>query len=249
MISYDTKVDIRRPIRTPEGGDLTVRVAGPVPRAIAWVLDLTIRTVGYLTIATMLAIVAPGGLYGALVALLIFAGEWLYSSLAEGLYGTTPGKKVMGLAVVQRDGSPCGLEAAFIRNIVRFVDLLPPIYGFGLVSMLFSPDFQRLGDRAAGTVVVYRSTTARRRASVAHQAWARAVVQERDRAEPMAPPVALTGEEEAAILEFVQEAPTWGVERATEVTDYAAALTGEVGAAGRRRIFQYAAWLDGRRER
>ena len=47
MSSYAEKADTRRPIRTPEGGTLTVRVAGPVPRVIAWTIDLIIRLIGY----------------------------------------------------------------------------------------------------------------------------------------------------------------------------------------------------------
>ncbi|MFC6719288.1 RDD family protein [Natrialbaceae archaeon GCM10025810] len=111
-----------------------------------------------------LASVAFGGAYEALggyavvlslLALLpIFA---TYSFLCEWRYGRTPGKVNRGLLVVMADGSPCTYRASAVRNLFRYVDLLgvPPLV-VGLVAALAS-DGRRLGDRAAGTVVV-RST-------------------------------------------------------------------------------------------
>lgn len=257
MTNYADKTDTRRPILTPEGGTLTVRVAGPVPRAIAWIIDTVIRVIGYFGLAIVVAIVAPGGFGQALFALTIFASEWLYFSLFEGFKGATPGKKRCGLIVVQRDGSPCGLEASFVRNIVRFVDFLPPFYGFGLMSLFFSPDFQRLGDRAAGTLVVYgdkkvpKKPVASRRpqsASARRRSRRRAEPEDGPQAsfQPVAVPVALTGEEEAAILEFARRAPVWGQDRAAEIANLAEPLTGLRGSAGRQRLMEYALWLEER---
>lgn len=236
---------------------LTVRVAGPVPRAIAWTIDTAIRFLGYFLLAIIYGIVAPGGLGQALFALTIFASEWLYFSLFEGLKGATPGKRRCGLMVVQRDGSPCGLEASFVRNIVRFVDFLPPFYGFGLMSLFFSPDFQRLGDRAAGTLVVYGdkeepkkpATTRRSESASARRRKRRGGGPEdepRVALESAAVPVALTGEEEAAVLEFARRAPIWGQDRAAEIANLAEPLTGLRGSAGRQRLLEYAQWLEER---
>lgn len=246
MSSYAEKADTRRPILTPEGGTLTVRVAGPVPRVIAWTIDLIIRLLGYIVLLVVFSTVFSGDLAGAAFALTLFAGEWLFYSLFEGLHGATPGKKRCGLVVVQRDGSPCGLEAAFVRNIVRFVDFLPPFYGFGLASMALSADFQRLGDRAAGTLVVYVNEERLPKAPRKSRRKVR-------RIEPTAPsveaaplPVALTGEEEAAVSEFARRAPIWGDARADELAELAEPLTGLRGAASRKRLLQFAQWLEER---
>lgn len=70
--------------------------------------------------------------------------------------GCSPGKQVMGLRVVQDDGTPIGWSASLIRNLLRFVDMLPFGYFLGAISCLQHPHFKRLGDLAAGTLVVYR---------------------------------------------------------------------------------------------
>jgi len=70
----------------------------------------------------------------------------------------TPGKKTLGLQVLNGDGTPVIWSASLLRNILRTVDFLPLLYGVGLVSMLMSNRFQRLGDLAADTIVVYTNT-------------------------------------------------------------------------------------------
>ena len=76
----------------------------------------------------------------------------LYFVLPEGLYGATPGKRRLKLCVVQADGTPCRLGAALIRGLLRYVDL----FLFGLVAYLSMrpPLYQRVGDKAAHTLVV-----------------------------------------------------------------------------------------------
>lgn len=70
--------------------------------------------------------------------------------------GSSPGKQIMGLRVIQDDGTPIGWSASLIRNLLRVVDLLPFGYFLGAISCLQHPHFKRLGDLAAGTLVVYR---------------------------------------------------------------------------------------------
>ena len=70
--------------------------------------------------------------------------------------GCSPGKQVMGLRVVHDDGTPIGWAASLIRNLLRFVDMLPFGYFLGAISCLQHPHFKRLGDLAAGTLVIYR---------------------------------------------------------------------------------------------
>ncbi len=73
--------------------------------------------------------------------------------------GMTPGKKSIGIQVLNSDGTPIGWSASMLRNVLRTVDFLPLFYGFGLISMLLSGKFQRLGDLAADTLVVYHNNT------------------------------------------------------------------------------------------
>ena len=68
--------------------------------------------------------------------------------------GQSPGKRVLGLRVIKVQGYPISFSDSAIRNIVRIVDMLPFAYGVGLLTMLLNKNWQRLGDLAAGTLVV-----------------------------------------------------------------------------------------------
>lgn len=77
-----------------------------------------------------------------------------YFVLFEGLVAGTPGKLLLGLRVVKGDGSRCDWSNALVRNLVRLVDGLPAFYLVGLVSIAVTKKNQRLGNLAAGTLVV-----------------------------------------------------------------------------------------------
>ncbi len=79
---------------------------------------------------------------------------YAYYAILEALTGATLGKMVIGLKVVKLDGSAFGLGASLLRNLIRFVDFLPVFYLLGLISVAMSKQKQRLGDMAAGTLVV-----------------------------------------------------------------------------------------------
>lgn len=81
-------------------------------------------------------------------------GGLVYHVLLEGFLGRTAGKAAVGVRVVRTDGSNCTVRAATVRTAVRFVDFLPACYLLGILSMLRSARNRRLGDVAAGTVVV-----------------------------------------------------------------------------------------------
>ena len=76
----------------------------------------------------------------------------LYFTLFEWLYGATPGKLVFGLRVVKEDGGGCSLGSAFVRALLRFVDGL--FCGLVAYAKMKAPQYQRLGDQAARTIVV-----------------------------------------------------------------------------------------------
>ena len=73
--------------------------------------------------------------------------------------GQSIGKRALGLRVIKEGGYPIGFSDAAIRNLVRIVDFLPFCYGVGLFSMLINRDWRRLGDLAAGTLVIKTART------------------------------------------------------------------------------------------
>jgi hypothetical protein len=104
--------------------------------------------------------------------------------------GRSPGKQWMGLRVVHDDGTPVGWSASLLRNLLRVVDLLPFGYFLGAISCLQHPHFKRLGDIAAGTLVIYRE-----------QSHSRPELPE---AQPRRPAFVLTLTEQRAILGFAE---------------------------------------------
>jgi uncharacterized RDD family membrane protein YckC len=91
----------------------------------------------------------------AAVLLVVFSLQWGYFPTFEWLWdGQTPGKRLLGLRVVADDGGKAGPVAVLVRNLLRPVDFLPAGYFLGLVSVVLNPQSKRVGDLAAGTVVV-----------------------------------------------------------------------------------------------
>jgi hypothetical protein len=81
--------------------------------------------------------------------------NWGYFTLFEAFWnGRTPGKRVARIRVIQRSGRSIGLVESMARNLVRYVDQLPFFYGVGVIAMFVNKQHQRLGDLAAGTLVV-----------------------------------------------------------------------------------------------
>jgi uncharacterized RDD family membrane protein YckC len=225
-------LDTYRPVETPEGVEIGLRVAGPVPRLLAALVDLGLRVLVYLGLAI------PAGLFGrsgsGLYLIGLFLVEWFYPVLFEVKRGgATPGKRSLGLMVLHRDGTPVGWSASVIRNLLRFADFLPAAYGFGLAAMLVDRDFRRLGDLAAGTVVVHRDTVA---------AGTRVPA-----APPLRPPAALSLDEQRAIIEFAERLGSWPEARAAELAGLVTPLTSSAGADGVGRLVGMANWLLGRR--
>lgn len=189
-------------VETPEGIDLLLHPAGLVPRALAFALDLLIR-------GAIVAILGFGfsllGKFGLGVgALLLFLVQWWYMVLFEVLNeGRTPGKQWLGLKVVHDDGTPVGWASALTRNLLRFVDMLPFGYFLGALSCLWHPSFKRLGDLAAGTLVVYRE-----------RAPARPTLPSAD---ATVSPIPLTLAEQHALIAFAERHATLSAERRLEL--------------------------------
>jgi uncharacterized RDD family membrane protein YckC len=140
---------------TPEGIALSLRPAGVVPRFYAYLLDFLIRFA--ILIALTMVAAFLGGMGAGFWLITYFLLEWLYPVVFELLpKHATPGKRVLGLNVVMDSGLPVTPAAALLRNLLRAADFVPLLYGVAWVAMLWRRDFKRLGDMAAGTLVVYR---------------------------------------------------------------------------------------------
>jgi uncharacterized RDD family membrane protein YckC len=195
-------LDTRYKVETPEGIDLTLRPASLVPRALAFAIDLAIR--GLVLLLVFLLLELLGKLGKGLAAIVIFMLTWWYMVLFEVLnQGRSPGKQWLGLRVVHDDGTPVGWAASLTRNLLRFVDFLPFAYGLGILSSLSHPAFKRLGDLAAGTLVVYKEIPAARPAL--------------PEVEPLRAPFSINLAEQRAILAFAERQSGLSSARCNEV--------------------------------
>jgi uncharacterized RDD family membrane protein YckC len=154
------------------GIPLALRIAGPGARAYAFLIDWHIRLIlglawfcaatllynGRLSLATagfgetrwLVGVLAP--------ALTIFLLYHLVLELA--LRGRTPGKRMAGVRIVDRQGAVPQIGALLVRNVFRLIDCLPAFYGVGVVTVVVSAEHVRVGDMAAGTLLVYESAPA-----------------------------------------------------------------------------------------
>jgi len=197
------KLDSVSHLETPEGIDLLLRPAGPLPRSIAWLFDLLLRGVLIACLALLLQFL--GVLGRGLFVILTFVINWGYPILFEVLWqGRTPGKQLMKLCVVHDDGTPVGWPSSITRNLLRSADMLPFAYGFGLMSCLLNRQFKRLGDWAAGTLVVYQ----------ARQKNTRPALPE---ALPLRLPFVLSVDEQRAVLDFAERSEQFSSARRAEL--------------------------------
>jgi uncharacterized RDD family membrane protein YckC len=152
-------------IDTPEQVALEFSLATIGSRFLAVAIDTIIQ----IACAIALLLVVAAGIWatGALglaarpwvLAVLVIGGFVIYYgyfAVFETLWnGQTPGKRVIGLRVIHASGRPISAWEAILRNVVRLVDQMPAIYAIGIVSVFVTERSQRLGDLAAGTVVVH----------------------------------------------------------------------------------------------
>lgn len=160
IVNYE--FEDRVTIETPEGVDLQLTLAGIGSRFASALIDGIIETV--ILVALYLLLVGGGSLgltpdqggfavaLYTVVAFIVFVG---YDVAFEVLNsGRTPGKRLNGLRVVRDGGEPVTFLASSVRNILRLIDILPTAYLVGCISILVSSRNKRIGDLAAGTLVV-----------------------------------------------------------------------------------------------
>ncbi len=154
VTSQALAIDTSASFATPEHIAFTFRIAGPMIRFFAWVIDVLLRIVVMLVLAIPFLLIDLNiGIGVALIAFFII--DWLIAGFVEWRWeGFTPGKKICRIRVIGVDGLPAGAGSCFLRNILRYADSLPS-FATGIIAMVISGRFQRLGDLAAGTLVVY----------------------------------------------------------------------------------------------
>jgi len=150
-------------LQTPEQVELHLELAGVGSRLLAAVVDsllqvlvllglgLALGAVRWVTSGDLSRLGANLAIAGGAAVLVVIA----YHTVLETLWaGQTPGKRLAGLAVVRDDGGPAGIGEVLVRNVLRVVDFLPAFYALGLVVLFVGRGGKRIGDIAAGTVVV-----------------------------------------------------------------------------------------------
>ena len=173
---------------SPEAVRLDLPVSGPVPRMLAYGIDLIIMIAFSILLFVIVSMTLPigaaidrwlGGVLkeaaqnakiaakhpgsgshfqGLTIAILLLTeftvstGYFIFWEMVTG--GRSPGKLLVGLRVVRRNGQPIDFVSSVIRNLMRAVDMLPAEYVVGLTSILLSSSGERLGDHVAGTIVL-----------------------------------------------------------------------------------------------
>lgn len=148
-------------IETPEQVALEFPLAGVGSRFLAVAVDSLLQAaIGFVLLFVAIGVftaLRTGGTWIAAFAIiggfLVFYGY--FAAFEAFWHGQTPGKRLVGLRVLSASGRPIRIDEALLRNLLRVVDQLPGVYAVGIVAVLASKRSQRLGDLAAGTVVVH----------------------------------------------------------------------------------------------
>ncbi len=145
-------------VLTPEYVEFNFVLAGLYTRFLAWLLDALLKACAGLFLVMGLSLtigLAVPGFASAASFVIWFLVDWGYSIAFETAWsGQTPGKKAMGIRVIQESGVRIGFYQSVLRNLSRAFDSFPALYLVGGVSALFSESQQRFGDMLAGTIVI-----------------------------------------------------------------------------------------------
>lgn len=251
MPNNDTDIlDTRQSVELGEGVEIHLRIAGPFPRALALLLDTLIIGGGMAVLGFLLSLMAissgMGNVVMGIFLIVAFFVSWGYFAFFEsGKRGATIGKRTVGLRVIDRSGNNITKGQAFVRNILRLVDMLPGIpttasglligsFGLGFFCCLMTRKFQRVGDLVANTLVVYTEPELQ-------------MVGQEPQVEMTAPTVALAKEEQAALVDYYHRAGMWSEARRIELSDHVAELTQKDGMAGMSKLLGMAKWIKEKR--
>ena len=166
----------RLKIETPEQIVLELPLSGIGSRFLALMVDTLVQIAAFLlallllllgtsrSFVTLTGVDFVRSLGPALFVLFSFSLYWGYFAFFEILWkGQTPGKRLAGIRVIKDSGRPIDATAAILRNLLRAIDVLPGMYGVGVIAMVLNRQSRRVGDFVAGTVVVHDRRTGERR--------------------------------------------------------------------------------------
>ena len=227
-------LDTRYQVEIPGGINLEAQVVGPIPRFFAFAIDLVIRGVVIFVLSILSIPFGSFGLGGGFFLIFLFIIEWLYPVLFEVyMRGQTPGKKLLAISVINDDLSPVTLGTSMVRNLLRTVDFLPLFYLAGLVTMLSNGRFQRLGDMAAGTLVISVAESAK-------PAPMKDIL-------PLAPATSLLRNEQSSIVDFLQRSEQLSEPRQQELAAILEGVTHHKSDNGVEQLQRIGAWFLGLR--
>ena len=204
--------DTRFYLETPEGADISIQPAGVVVRILAYLIDFLVRVGVGIFFSIFLGVLGDFGVGFFLI--IFFLLEWFYPVFFE-VYrdGKTPGKKYMGLRVIHEDSTPVSFPSSLIRNLLRFVDFLPSFYVVGMIASMVNRRFQRLGDLAAGTMVIYEQE--------------KLILPDIDVVgTPISAPTDFSTDEQRVLIEFAERSGTLSQDRQRELAQQLAPIFG-----------------------
>jgi len=239
-------LDTVKTAETPEGVELKLTCAGFYIRSIAWLIDALIQ--GFIIILFAFILPRLGDFGMGLLFIVMFFLHWLYPVFFEVFSkGQTPGKKIMKIQVLLLDGTMVTPGASLLRNLLRTVDFLPFFYTLGVVSMLLSRDFRRLGDLVANTIVVYKQAI-KDKTSLKQKH-----LQEKLEGgiRSYAPDIPLSGKEQQTLISYAERQHHFSPERSEELALLARPLLDDLSSDSKypasERLLRIADYLMGRR--
>ncbi|GMO32016.1 MAG: hypothetical protein Ta2F_07840 [Termitinemataceae bacterium] len=202
-------IDTAETVYTAEGIAYNIECAGLFVRACAFAIDTAIQ---WLIIITVWVIqnVLHGGAGSWILLLVMFIVDWFYHftwEIAGG--GQSPGKRLMGIRVVQSDGSPVSMSSSLLRNLMRFTDVFLFLYLIAILCISGSANFRRIGDWVAGTLVVWTSSV-RAAGKITDYNLPEHII-------PVIPKTPLSYEEKKIVLMFARRYNILGNMRACEI--------------------------------
>ncbi|MGO2011093.1 MAG: RDD family protein [Pseudoalteromonas sp.] len=216
-------------VNLPEGVEIAITPVGLVARSYAYMIDFTIRSIIIIVLSLIFGLLGEVG--EGLILLTFFVVSWGYNIFFEARTGQTPGKKRLSIRVVQDNGLPASFSQIVVRNLLRPADMLPFGYFLGLLVMSFNERFKRIGDWAAGTVIVYDEEFLERPAL--------------PEGGSEVPSVAFTTEEQLAILTFAERSDTLSNERRIELASILSKVIDCDDQQSDMRLLNYARYFSG----
>jgi uncharacterized RDD family membrane protein YckC len=148
-------------VLTPEHVQIRLVPAGMGSRFLAWLIDFVLQAGVFWILFYAFSSFMSAEVGAFVIGTAMFCFTWSYHVFFDmWAQGRSPGKRILGLRVVDERGLPISLQQSFVRNVVRILDVQPAIlYGFGGLVALLHPESRRLGDIAASTLVVAETQT------------------------------------------------------------------------------------------